>query len=69
MTRMTEREDADLVGKLRLISAESRPEARRWERRRRVTLSDMAVWVLFALGTAVVLLAMCLLLVIVWPAP
>jgi uncharacterized membrane protein YidH (DUF202 family) len=69
MTRMDPDDERELVTGLRLISAESRPEARRWERRRKVTLSDMAVWTLFALGTAVVLLAVCLLLVLIWPTP
>jgi len=71
MTRMTAQEDAELVRKLRLIEtsqAQARA-ARRWKKRPRVTLSDVAVWTLFTLATAVVLLAVCVLLILVWPSP
>lgn len=44
---------------------------RRWDRKppRRVTLSDIGVWVTFAILTAAVMLAGCMLLTIVWPTP
>lgn len=42
---------------------------RRWTRRPRYTLSDVAVWVTFTILTAAVLLTGCMLLTIIWPAP
>ena len=42
---------------------------RRWTRRRKLTLSDVAVWVTFTIITAAVLLAGCMMLALIWPAP
>ena len=42
---------------------------RRWTRRRKLTLSDVAVWVTFTIITAAVLLAWCMMLALIWPAP
>ena len=44
---------------------------RRWTRRGRpsVTLSDVAAWTFFTLLTAAVLLAGCVMLTLIWPAP
>ena len=44
----------------------------RWMRRNRksrVTLSDVAVWTTFTILTAAVLLALCMILVVIWPTP
>ena len=40
---------------------------RRWTRRRKLTLSDVAVWVTFTIITAAILLALCLLVTLAWP--
>jgi len=42
---------------------------RRWTRRRKLTLSDVAVWVTFTIITAAVLLAGCMMLALIWPTP
>ena len=41
----------------------------RWTRRRRVSASDIGAWLVFALLTAAILLALCVLATIVWPTP
>ena len=46
----------------------TRTSSRHWRHKPHVTLSDVAVWALFTLLTAAVLLAMCVLLTLLWPA-
>jgi hypothetical protein len=41
----------------------------RRNRKPRVTLSDVAVWTTFTILTAAVLLALCMILVVIWPTP
>ena len=67
MTRMTKQEDDTLVRNLRLIEQSHRKAQRRWDHRRHVSMSDVAVWTMFTLAVVVGLLALCLLLVLVWP--
>ena len=43
------------------------PRHRRWNRRPRMSASDVAVWLTWLLITAAVVLALCLLLVLLWP--
>jgi hypothetical protein len=42
---------------------------RRWTRRRKFTLSDVAAWFAFTFLTAAILLALCVMLAILWPTP
>jgi hypothetical protein len=52
---------------MRRIEALPPTSERRWTRKPRVTTSDVAAWLLFAMLTAAILLSFCLLAFIVWP--
>lgn len=54
--------------KLSTVSTGDR-RGRRWNRRKTITLSDVAVWTFVTLITAVSLLALCIVMTLVWPTP